>query len=211
MARRSRWTAAWGGLALGAGMLLTVPAPTFAASAPQGGRTLTMVATAYGPSAQDNYPYGATDYFGQPLRAGDVAVDPRVIPLGTCLYITGYHSPNLPAGGFIGEADDEGDAIRGNRVDLFMNTSESQVNAFGIQTVRVTILGKPTNPNASGTAACAGYAGTTGSGLAASGGRTATASAHWARARTGARHRMVRAAWHRMPRRFARWADRRRA
>jgi 3D (Asp-Asp-Asp) domain-containing protein len=104
-------------------------------------RTVTMVATAYGPSLQDNYPYGATDYFGQPLRVGDVAVDPSVIPLGTRLFITGYNSPYLPPGGLYAVADDEGDAIRGDRIDIFINGTESQVNSFGIQDVRVTILG----------------------------------------------------------------------
>jgi 3D (Asp-Asp-Asp) domain-containing protein len=163
------WALAAGGLVLGTGILLTTPA--WAA-----GRTMTMEATAYGPSAQDNYPYGATDYFGQPLTAGDVAVDPSVIPLKTCLYITGYNSPNLPPGGFIGEADDEGDAIVGYHVDLFMNAPESQVNAFGIQTVKVTILGPLTNPQASGTAACAGYASSIQGGSASSGSGSNTAS-----------------------------------
>jgi len=151
-------------LFLAAGVLAgaMAAAPVFAASAP--GTTLDMVATAYGPTAQDNYPYGATDYFGQPLTQGDIAVDPSVIPLKTCLYVTGYSSPYLPAGGYIGEADDEGDAIQGDRVDLYYNGTESQINQFGIQNVQVTILGKPTNPSASGTAACAGYANAVASG-----------------------------------------------
>lgn len=158
MRRLSRWAGWIGSAAFGVGLLAATPAFAAAPSS-LSGHTLTMVATAYGPSAQDNYPYGPTDYFGKPLVAGDVAVDPSVIPLHTCVYVTGYHSPNLPAGGFIGEADDEGNAIQGNRVDLFMNASPAQVSAFGIQRVKVTILGKPTNPLASGTAACAGYAG----------------------------------------------------
>ncbi len=144
------WTALMGSVAMGATLLMATPA--FAAS-----NTMTMEATAYGPSAQDNYPYGATDYFGQPLVAGDIAVDPSVIPLHSCLKVTGYSSPNLPAGGFIGEADDEGGAINGAHIDIFMNTSESQVNNFGIQSVQVTVLGKATNTSLSGTAACAAY------------------------------------------------------
>lgn len=130
-------------------------APALAAIVP--GTTLSMVATAYGPTAQDNYPYGAVDYFGQPLTQGDIAVDPSVIPLKTCVYVTGYASRYLPSGGEIGEADDEGGAIQGHRVDLYYKGTESQINRFGIQRVQVTILGKPTNPSASGTAACAGY------------------------------------------------------
>jgi 3D (Asp-Asp-Asp) domain-containing protein len=158
MIRLSRWAGWIGSAAFGVGLLAATPAFA-AAPASLSGHAMNMVATAYGPSAQDNYPYGATDYFGKPLVAGDVAVDPSVIPLHTCVYVTGYHSPNLPAGGFIGEADDEGSAIQGNRVDLFMNASPAKVSAFGIQRVQVTILGKPTNPQTSGTAACAGYAG----------------------------------------------------
>ncbi len=138
-----------------AGMSLALTVPVFAQGT--SGRTLTMEATAYGPSAQDNYPYGATDYFGQPLTAGDIAVDPSVIPLRTCLYVTGYHSPNLPSVGFIGEADDEGGAIQGLRVDLFMNASPPQVSNFGIQRVKVTVLGPAHSTSASGSQACASY------------------------------------------------------
>src|SRR5579875_1365363 len=109
MTRFGQWAALSGGLLMAISLL---GAPAHAA-----GTTLTMEATAYGPSAADNYPYGPTDYFGQPLVAGDIAVDPSVIPLRTCLYVTGYQDPNLPAGGFIGEADDEGGAIKGLHVD----------------------------------------------------------------------------------------------
>ncbi len=128
-----------------------------AVAATNTGQAVTMEATAYAPTAQDNYPYGAVDFYGRPLTTGDIAVDPSVIPLKSCLRITGYHSPYLPAGGFIGEADDEGGAIKGKHVDIFINASESQVSDFGIQSVQVTVLGKATNPSAAGTAACAGY------------------------------------------------------
>lgn len=101
-----------------------------------------MTATAYGPSRKDNYPYGATDYFGQPLRPGDVAVDPSVIPLGTRLWVSGYRSPALPAGGFEAVADDEGDAIQGNRIDIYLAAGRRAVSKFGIQRIRVTVLGR---------------------------------------------------------------------
>lgn len=104
-------------------------------------RTITMTATAYGPSLQDNYPYGATDYFGQPLRFGMVAVDPSVIPLGTTLYIQGYNDANLPSGGFVAHALDEGGAIQGSRIDIFMPDGPSIVSNFGVQTVTVDVLG----------------------------------------------------------------------
>lgn|GEM_PF-3226887 len=157
-------------LALGLLSAAVVGAPALAASAPVG-ETIAMVATAYGPSAADNYPYGPTDYFGQPLTAGDVAVDPSIIPLKTCLYVTGYSSRSLPAGGFIGEADDTGGAIKGDRVDLFMNVSPAQVSNFGIQHVTVKVLGPANTAAGSGTAACSQYsAGGTSGGQNSSGG-----------------------------------------
>lgn len=112
-----------------------------AGGAPQG-RTMTMIATAYGPNLIDNYPYGPVDYFGAPLRPGVVAVDPRVIPLGTRLWVTGYRSPYLPAGGFLAVARDTGGAIKGNRIDIFIDAPRNEVATFGIQKVQVTILGK---------------------------------------------------------------------
>lgn len=145
-------------LAAGAAAALLLSAPAFAAGAGPA-PTIDAVATAYGPSAYDNYPYGATDYFGRPLTTGDVAVDPRVIPLSTCIRVSGYRSSALPPGGFVGQADDEGGAIHGRRVDVYLDAPAATVGAFGVQRVRVTLLGPPTNPSASGTAACVGYLG----------------------------------------------------
>ena len=67
---------------------------------------------------------------GNRLRKGLVAVDPRVIPLGTRLYVEGY--------GYA-VADDIGGAIKGNKIDL---AYESRKNAlqFGRRKVIVYIL-----------------------------------------------------------------------
>jgi 3D (Asp-Asp-Asp) domain-containing protein len=99
-----------------------------------------MRATAYGPSANDNYPYGPVDYFGQPLQPGMVAVDPSVIPLKSLVYVTGYHDPNLPAGGFLGRAMDTGGAIKGKRIDIYMDAGPRAVSNFGIEPVTVYVL-----------------------------------------------------------------------
>lgn len=99
-----------------------------------------MRATAYGPSLRDNYPYGPVDAFGQPLKPGMVAVDPSVIPLRSLVYVTGYTDPNLPAGGFLGQAMDTGGAIKGNRIDIFMNADAQTVSNFGIEPVTVYVL-----------------------------------------------------------------------
>lgn len=105
-------------------------------------QTMHLVATAYAPTLKDNYPYGPVDYYGNPLVAGDVAVDPNVIPLGSLLWVSGYISPNLPAGGFLARAVDTGGAIKGMRIDIFINQSEQTVSLFGIQNVTAYLLAK---------------------------------------------------------------------
>ncbi len=100
-----------------------------------------MVATSYGPSLADNYPYGPTDAFGQPLQNGMVAVDPNVVPLHSVVYVTGYHDNFLPSGGFLGKAMDTGGAIQGDRVDIFINAPSSVINDFGVQQVTLYVLG----------------------------------------------------------------------
>lgn len=100
-----------------------------------------MTATAYGPSLQDNYPYGPVDYFGQPLEPGMVAVDPSVIPLGSYVYVSGYSDANLPSGGFLGHAMDTGGAIQGDRIDIYMDAGAQTVSNFGIEPVTVYVLG----------------------------------------------------------------------
>lgn len=102
--------------------------PTYTPS--RGTRTLTLVATGYCPCAKCNYPYGGQpSYLGYPLKKGIVAVDPRVIPMGSRLYIEGY-------GDAI--AADQGNAIKGNRIDLCFSTHQQALN-WGIKTVRVTV------------------------------------------------------------------------
>lgn len=99
-------------------------------------------ATAYGPSLQDNYPYGPVDAFGQPLKSGMIAVDPSLIPLKSYVYVTGYTDSHLPSGGFLGRAMDTGGAIKGHRIDIFMNASAQTVSNFGVEPATVYVLGK---------------------------------------------------------------------
>ncbi len=90
-------------------------------------RMMQMEATAY--TSQDPG-CGLYTARGTLLRKGLVAVDPRVIPLGTRLYIPGY-GPAI--------ADDTGGAIIGNRIDL---AYESRADAlqFGRRMITVYIL-----------------------------------------------------------------------
>lgn len=99
-----------------------------------------MIATSYGPSLADNYPYGPTDYFGAPLEDGMIAVDPSVIPLKSLVYVTGYQDNFLPSQGFLGQADDTGGAIQGDRIDIFMNQDSTIISDFGVQPVTVYVL-----------------------------------------------------------------------
>ncbi len=75
-------------------------------------RVLRMLATSYSAStagvSSDNPYYGRTRC-GTVMRDGIVAIDPRVIPLRTSVYVDGYGT---------GLACDTGSAIKGNRIDL---------------------------------------------------------------------------------------------
>ncbi|MFB4211685.1 peptidoglycan-binding protein [Shouchella sp. JSM 1781072] len=95
------------------------------------GQTMTMEATAY--TAYCNGCSGVTRT-GIDLRANPnqkvVAVDPNVIPLGSRVYVEGY-----------GEAiaGDTGGAIKGHKIDLFVQTKD-EAYSFGRQQVQVTVL-----------------------------------------------------------------------
>ncbi|OXM13106.1 3D domain-containing protein [Paenibacillus herberti] len=104
------------------------------------GRTLNIKASAYTSAASENGKWGAVDYFGNTLKVGTVAVDPKEIPLGTKLYITGYDYNGLPDGGMIATASDVGGAIKGERIDLFVPGTTSQAKVFGYQWVKVHVL-----------------------------------------------------------------------
>jgi 3D (Asp-Asp-Asp) domain-containing protein len=102
-------------------------------------KVIDLKATAYSDAPEENG-WGAVDYFGNPLKLGTIAVDPRVIPLGTKVYITGYNFAGLPTGGLIATATDKGGAIKGKHIDIFVPGSRSFVSGFGYQSVKVYIL-----------------------------------------------------------------------
>jgi 3D (Asp-Asp-Asp) domain-containing protein/uncharacterized protein YabE (DUF348 family) len=88
---------------------------------------LSMVATAYTAECAG---CSGTTASGRPAGHGIVAVDPRVIPLGTRMYIPGYgHAV----------AGDTGGAIRGNRIDLGFN-SNAQAFQFGRRSITVYLI-----------------------------------------------------------------------
>lgn len=89
---------------------------------PQGGRTLVCGSTAYC--------LGGRTASGTAVCRGTVAVDPRVIPLGTQLYIEGYGYAT---------ARDTGGAIVGNKIDVWF-PSLGECYQWGYRHVKVTIL-----------------------------------------------------------------------
>lgn len=102
---------------------------------------MVMEATAYDLSYQStgkrpgDKPYGITAS-GMKAGPGVVAVDPKVIPLGTKLYIESMDSTKDYG---YAVAGDTGGAIKGNRIDLFFFSS-SDVRRFGRRNVRVKVL-----------------------------------------------------------------------
>lgn len=93
-------------------------------------KTITVKATAYTASCKSCSGITAT---GLNLKKNPnvkaISVDPKVIPLGTKVYVEGY-----------GEAiaADTGGAIRGKKIDVFM-PSKSKALGWGVKTVKVKI------------------------------------------------------------------------
>ncbi len=92
-------------------------------------RVLEMEATAYTAHRSGGTGTGRTAS-GLPAGYGLVAVDPRVIPFGTVLYIEGYG---------MAIAADRGRAIKGRRIDLYFHSRRAALQ-FGRRRVRVHIL-----------------------------------------------------------------------
>ena len=89
-----------------------------------------MEATAYSPTVEetDGNPWMTAS--GMKSGRGVVAVDPKVIPLGSKLYVEGY--------GYA-IAGDTGGAIKGNRIDVFFYSS-GEMARWGRRLVRVFVL-----------------------------------------------------------------------
>ncbi|MGN4425566.1 cell wall-binding protein EntA [Bacillus cereus group sp. MYBK30-1] len=104
---------------------------------PSDGRDLTVVATAYTAHPSENggtYGGRVLTAMGHDLTANPnmkmIAVDPKIIPLGSKVWVEGY-----------GEAiaGDTGGAIKGNRIDVLVG-SDAAANKWGRKSVKVKIL-----------------------------------------------------------------------
>lgn len=110
--------------------LNTPTVPTTSAEVGTAIKTLTMESTAY-------YGHSITASGLKPVRnpngVSTIAVDPNVIPLGTKVYVSGYG---------VAIAADTGGAIKGNIIDVFLNTHE-ECMSWGRRQVTVQILEYP--------------------------------------------------------------------
>lgn len=128
--------------ALSVGQQLTIPAAEAVVPLPDGNRqvirqVLSSTLTAYTAGAEStgktssHSAYGIT-YSGSKAEEGrTIAVDPAVIPIGSTVFIDGIG---------IRKAEDTGSAVRGARIDVFMNDLDQAIH-FGVKrNVKVYVL-----------------------------------------------------------------------
>ena len=91
------------------------------------GRAMYVSASGYSAHDPGNSRHTAS---GTLVRHGVIAVDPRVIPLGTCVFIPGYGKA---------VAEDIGGAIKGHRIDVAFDSHEEAL-AFGRRDLEIIIV-----------------------------------------------------------------------
>ena len=87
-------------------------------------RQMSVVSTAYAT--------GTITATGTKPKWGTIAVDPKIIPYGTKVYIPQFGRTFI--------ANNTGGAIKGNKIDIFMNTKKECYN-WGRRTIEIQILG----------------------------------------------------------------------
>lgn len=99
-------------------------------------RVETFTATAYDASPADNGVWAGKTSTGMPLVYGVIAVDPRVIPYGTKMYIESADGQFRYGYAIAGDC---GGAIKGKKVDLFF-PNRSTCYQFGRRAVNIYFL-----------------------------------------------------------------------
>lgn len=99
-------------------------------------RMETFTATAYDASPADNGIWAGKTSTGMPLVYGVIAVDPRVIPYGTKMYIESADGQYKYGYAIAGDC---GGAIKGKKVDLFF-PNRSTCTQFGRRAVNIYFL-----------------------------------------------------------------------
>ncbi len=103
----------------------------------QGKRVVICNATAYTDTVGCNGAFVGKTATGRKPQYGVIAVDPRVIPLGSKLYVESTDGSWVYG---YAVAGDTGGAIKGNKVDLFFNTYNECIK-FGRRQAKVYVLG----------------------------------------------------------------------
>jgi 3D (Asp-Asp-Asp) domain-containing protein len=129
------------GWAIGAYLLPTTAVHSM--STDEGSRVFLGKVTAYSDGI-GGVRLGAKTYSGTKTRWGTVAVDPKIIPIGSTLRIEGYDD-------MLFVAEDVGGGIRGEAVDLWMPDA-SQARTYGTQYRRITIVRSGPDPAGTTTA-----------------------------------------------------------
>ena len=93
-------------------------------------RTLSMSATAYCLRGETSS--------GTTTRSGTVAADPRVLPMGTTIRVTGLMSGRPQTF----TVADTGPAVKGNEIDIFIRDC-ARAKTFGRRQVQVRVLKLP--------------------------------------------------------------------
>lgn len=108
-------------------------------------KKLSVSATAYTENLEDpevvaKYPYFGFAASGGKLAVGQIAVDRKIIPLGSRVYVIGHDSHGKKYTG-IYVATDTGSAIKNNKIDIYMD-SLAEVRQFGRRKMTVYLLGE---------------------------------------------------------------------
>lgn len=129
-------------------LLLLVPVTLGANNSKWRSKWIYVESTGYCPCVictdkQPGDPGYAVTATGRDAWKSGVAVDPRVIPLGSYLDIPNYPRTNgtSKAPGAWIKADDVGGAIKGKRIDLRFLTHQKALN-WGVKMVRVRVWTK---------------------------------------------------------------------
>ncbi len=104
-------------------------------------QVLNITATAYAPGPHDNDQWGNKTHMGTQIRPGVIAVDPKIIPLGSQVMIKYPDGTKEYA-----VAEDTGGAIKGHRIDVAKWTVK-EADRFGIKPVKVYVLSTPSQNN----------------------------------------------------------------
>ena len=127
--KQGTFEAEQGKLTIGDGVIVTADGEVYTYN-----RTMSVKATAYTHTDKGCDKITAT---GTTVHWGTVAVDPKLIPYGTKMFIVSNDGKFVYG---LSAAEDCGGSIKGNRIDLYMPTTK-QCFSFGVRNCTIYFLG----------------------------------------------------------------------